>query len=161
ATTRMTGESSCCRSMAASRAGSRIRDLLQLTTHPRSLLMGIVLRTRNAPALLNGGCDGDRYVQELGPGYSLQGSPRQVKRQRVDCYGLSWSRDGDSLIDSASNVSGILPYLWRTRIDGREPPERLEIAGPEALFPSASLAASRIVFHRRLGNADIWRYHVN
>jgi Tol biopolymer transport system component len=104
----------------------------------------------------------DVYVQELGSGYSPQGSPRQITRQAVTSnYGLTWSRDGGSLIYSASIAPGVLPYLWRTGIDGRQPPQRLEIAGPEAYNPSASPTASRLVFERRLQNNNIWRYHMN
>lgn len=107
----------------------------------------------------NRGCDGDVYVQELAADYSPQGSMRRVSHQGVDIYGLTWSRDGRSVIYSASNVSGILTYLWRAGIDGRTAPERLEIAGPLAFSPSVSLTANRLVFHRRVENRDIWRYH--
>jgi len=104
----------------------------------------------------------DVYVQELGSGYSPQGSPRQITRQAATSNnGLAWSRDGGSLIYSASNGPGVLPYLWRTGIDGRQPPQRLEIAGPEAYNPSACPTASRLVFERRLRNNNIWRYHMN
>jgi Tol biopolymer transport system component len=98
----------------------------------------------------------DVYVQELGSGYSPQGSPRQITRQATIIYGLTWSRDGGSLIYSADP-----PYLWRTGIDGRQPPQRLEIAGPQACCPSASPTASRLVFQRSLVDYDIWRYHMN
>ena len=101
------------------------------------------------------------YVQELGSGYLGQGSPRQITRQEVAILGLTWSRDGDSLIYSASHSAAALPYLWRTQIDGRQPPQRLEIAGPMAIFPSASPTASRLVFYRLLRNYNIWRYHMN
>jgi Tol biopolymer transport system component len=103
----------------------------------------------------------DLYVQELGSGYSPQGSPRQITRQRVSIFGLTWSRDGGSLIYSASHVGAILPYLWRTGIDGGQPPQRLEIAGPMAYSPSTSPTASRLVFYRLLRDYNIWRYHMN
>jgi Tol biopolymer transport system component len=54
-----------------------------------------------------------------------------------------------------------MSYLWRTGIDGRQPPQRLEIAGPQAYSPSASPTASRLVFQRRRWDPDIWRYHMN
>jgi serine/threonine protein kinase len=104
-------------------------------------------------------CDVD--VQELGSGYLGQGSPRQITRQGVAILGLTWSRDGDSLIYSASHSAAGLPYLWRTGIDSRQPPQRLEIAGPMAYCPSASPTASRLVFYRLLVDCNIWRYHMN
>ena len=103
----------------------------------------------------------DVYVQELGSGYLGQGSPRQITRQGVAIPGLTWSRDGGSLIYSASHSAATLPYLWRTGIDGRQPPQRLEVAGPMAVAPSASPTASRVVFSRSLSDYDIWRYHMN
>jgi Tol biopolymer transport system component len=104
----------------------------------------------------------DVYVQELGPGYSPQGGPRQITRQRaVRIDGLTWSRDGGSVIYSASHVGSVLFYLWRIGIDGRQPPQRLEVAGTKASFPSASPTASRLVFSRSLVDYDIWRYHMN
>jgi Tol biopolymer transport system component len=102
----------------------------------------------------------DIYVQELASGYSPQGSPRQITRQGVVMSALTWSRDGGSLIYTAANDAGILRYLWRTGIDGRQAPQRLEIAGLDAYYPSASPTASRVVFSRMLWDPDIWRYHV-
>jgi Tol biopolymer transport system component len=74
---------------------------------------------------------------------------------------LTWSRDGGSLIYSAQPVGSVPFYLWRIGIDGRQPPQRLEVAGTEASFPSASPTASRLVFSRSLVDYDIWRYHMN
>jgi Tol biopolymer transport system component len=101
------------------------------------------------------------YVQELGSGYSPEGSPRQITRQPAALYGLTWSRDGGSLIYSTMIVAATPFYLWRTGIDGRQPPQRLEVAGTKASFPSASPTASRLVFQRSLEDFDIWRYHMN
>jgi Tol biopolymer transport system component/predicted Ser/Thr protein kinase len=103
----------------------------------------------------------DVYVQELGSGYSPRGSPRQLTRQAARIFGLTWSRDGDSLVYSASTLTSLELYLWRTGIDGRRPPQRLEVAGPQAYFPSASPAVSRLAFQRLLRDTDIWRYHMN
>ena len=103
----------------------------------------------------------DVWVQELGSGYSPQGRPRQFTRNATAFSGLTWSRDGGLLIYSASQSVAALPYLWRTGIDGRQPPQRLEIAGPHASSPSASPTASRLVFYRWFVDYDIWRYQMN
>jgi serine/threonine protein kinase len=102
----------------------------------------------------------DVYVQELGSGYSPQGSPRQITRQaETSNYGLTWSRDGGSLIYSGGRDA--MMHLWRAGIDGRQPPQRLEIAGLEAYNPSAAPTISRLVFSRSLLDYDIWRYRMN
>ena len=109
------------------------------------------------------GCVGDYscdvYVQALGPGYALRGSPRQITWQPDAIAGLTWSRDGGSLIyGAASEASSILAYMWRVGADGRHAPQRLEIAGPMVYCPSVSLTANRLVFHKLLRDYDIWRY---
>jgi Tol biopolymer transport system component len=98
----------------------------------------------------------DVLIQELDSRFSPQGSPRRTTRQGVVISGLTWSRDGGSIIYSASQSAGTLPYLWRTGTDGRQAPERLEIAGPHAYSPSASPTANRLVFSRALQDYDIW-----
>jgi Tol biopolymer transport system component/serine/threonine protein kinase len=111
------------------------------------------------------GCTGlyscDVYVQELTPDYTPRGSPRQVTHQAFTITGLTWSRDGASLVYSASYVTSTRAYLWRTGLDGRQPPQRLEIAGPNAKAPSFSPADNRLVFERYLTDWDVWRYRVN
>jgi Tol biopolymer transport system component/tRNA A-37 threonylcarbamoyl transferase component Bud32 len=110
------------------------------------------------------GCTGeatcDVYVQDLSPAYVPRGSARRITHQNLIINGLTWSRDGRSVIYSGSRYSAILPYLWRAEIDGRRPPQRLEIAGPQANYPSVSPAGNRLVFSRNLQDEDIWRYRV-
>lgn len=104
------------------------------------------------------GCTGEHsceiYVQALGSGGFLRATPRPITEQRDVIAGLTWTRDGRSLIYRA----GIVPYLWRVAADGRHPAQRLEIAGPMAYSPSASPTADRVVFHRLLWDSDVWRY---
>jgi serine/threonine protein kinase/Tol biopolymer transport system component len=119
----------------------------------------------NGPRLAYARCSGqyscDIYVQELSSTFYPRGSARRVTRQGAYVGGLTWSRDGASLIYAASHAAGILPYLWRVGIDGRRQPERLEIAGPMAYSPSASSTADRLVFSRLLRDYDIWAYHTD
>ncbi len=103
----------------------------------------------------------DVHIQDLDAGYSPRGSPRQIMRQGTAIWGLTWSRDGNSLIYSASQTAGTIPYLWRTGINGRQPPLRLEIAGPGASDPAVSPSGNRLVFSRNNPDADIWRYHLS
>jgi len=99
----------------------------------------------------------DVYAEDLNP---ARGSARRITDQNFSIFALTWSRDGRSVIYSGSRSSGILPYLWRAEIDRRQPPQRLEIAGPQASCPSVSPAGNRLVFSRYLQDFDIWRYRV-
>ncbi|MCU0248438.1 MAG: hypothetical protein MUC42_17855 [Bryobacter sp.] len=69
--------------------------------------------------------------------------------------GITWDRNGDSIIYCGSLITGNVPYLWRAwpkRV------ERLEVAGVKALYPSVSAQGSRLAFSRSLTDLDIWRY---
>src|SRR5262249_54721620 len=74
--------------------------------------------------------------------------------------GLTWGRDGRSLIYSGTQSHTDFNYLWRIGMDGRQPPERLEVAGPRAFAPSVSPTDNRLVFARALTGTNIWRYQV-
>jgi Tol biopolymer transport system component len=102
----------------------------------------------------------DVYIADLSPAYALQGAPRRITNQNALPSGLAWSRDGKSVVYSASYYSGIAYYLWRVGVDGRRQPERLEIAGRNAISPSISPNGNRLVFSRNLQDWDIFRYHV-
>jgi serine/threonine protein kinase len=103
----------------------------------------------------------DIYVVEFGPAYSPRGNPLQITHQGALIRSLAWSHDGRALIYSLSGASAAMTYLWRTTINGRQVPQRLDIAGPLADSPSASPTGNRLLFHRWIFDPDIWRYHLN
>ena len=100
----------------------------------------------------------DVYVQQLGSGYAPQGSPRRITHQGLNPAGLAWSHDGESLVYSGSLGGARLLYLWKVGIRGEQPPQRLDLAGAHASYPSIAPAGNRLAFSRELRNYDIWRY---
>jgi Tol biopolymer transport system component len=109
------------------------------------------------------GCAGreacDIYVQELDGDYAPQGNARRITHESIVIFSLAWRHDEKSLIyEGAPTLT--TNYLWQVGIHGRRPPERLEIAGPNAVSPSVASDDKRLVFSRRLENYDIWRYQV-
>ncbi len=98
------------------------------------------------------------YVQQLRRDGVPDGDPREIALPAVGVYGITWSRDWTTLIYAGQQNFGLLSYLWRTRSDGREIPQRIEIAGPRASAPSTSRVADRIVFESSHEDPDIWRY---
>jgi eukaryotic-like serine/threonine-protein kinase len=100
----------------------------------------------------------DVYVEDVSPAYVPLGSARRITNRNLAIDGLTWSRGGKSVIYSA--YFGVAGYLWRADIDGRRPPQRLEIAGPQANNPSVSPVGNRLVFSKNLADLDIWRYRV-
>ena len=102
----------------------------------------------------------DVYVQDLNEAYVPRSSARRITNQHLWLTGLTWSRDGKSVIYSGSYIAHFLPYLWREIVDGRRPPQRLDIAGALAFYPSVSPVGNRLVFSRNLQDFDIWLYRV-
>jgi eukaryotic-like serine/threonine-protein kinase len=102
----------------------------------------------------------DVYVQDLNEAYVPRSSARRITNQNFWLSGLTWSRDGKSVIYSGSYISHFRPYLWREVVDGGRPPQRLDIAGVLAYYPSVSPVGNRLAFQRNLQDFDIWRYRV-
>ncbi|MEO6236026.1 MAG: winged helix-turn-helix domain-containing protein [Vicinamibacterales bacterium] len=73
--------------------------------------------------------------------------------------GLTWSRDGRFVIYSTDDASA--HYLWRMEVSGSHVPERIDIAGPNAIFPVVSLAGDRLGFSRYVKDTDIYRMEAN
>jgi Tol biopolymer transport system component len=71
-----------------------------------------------------------------------QGPPRAVTPASQGLLGIAWTPDGSSIVYTAAG------RLWRARADGSGSPERLELAGRGALFPSVSRAGTRLAFAR-------------
>jgi Tol biopolymer transport system component/DNA-binding winged helix-turn-helix (wHTH) protein len=98
-------------------------------------------------------------VVAVDAGFVPVGSPRQVPHVPLtSILGLAWSSDGESLIFGAADLSA--QYLWRVGVDADRPPDRIEIAGVNALFPSITAVGDRLVFTRFVDDTDIYRFEV-
>ena len=102
----------------------------------------------------------DLYVEDLNSASVPARDSRRITNQSILIGGVTWSRDGTSVIYGGSRNSASTFYLWRAEIDGRRPPQRLEIAGSQGGEPSVSPAGNRLVFSRNVADFDIWRYRV-
>jgi Tol biopolymer transport system component/DNA-binding winged helix-turn-helix (wHTH) protein len=116
--------------------------------------------------LIRTDCDVD--VLDVDAAFAAAGAPRRLTRRRREwavslrppafptgVMGLTWSRDGKSIIYSAEDLGPT--YLWRVGVDGEHPPERIEVAGIGAIFPGIASAADRLMFSRRIDDEDIYR----
>ena len=95
---------------------------------------------------------------DLDSRYAAAGAPRSLTG-RLGMYqsGLAWTSDGTSVIFNAVDINLQVKYLWRAAADGTRPPERIELAGVNALFPSIAPAGDRLAFARLLHDEDIYR----
>ena len=96
-------------------------------------------------------------VLDVDSAFAAAGSPRQVTQvSDTTIMGLAWSRDGKSVIYGAEELS--VNYLWRVGVDGQRPPERIEMAGAGAVFPSITPGGDRLIFARLVDDDDIYRF---
>jgi eukaryotic-like serine/threonine-protein kinase len=82
----------------------------------------------------------DVHVLSLDSELRPRGAARPLTRQGLWMGGLAWTRDGRSVVYRAD------PYLWRVRVDGNAPPERVELAGRGARGPSTASRRDRLAF---------------
>ena len=94
-----------------------------------------------------GGCD--VMTVELDAELRPMGAPRRLTSMNSQMEGLAWTRDGRSLV--FRRLTGILYYLWRVDVDGRHPPERIEVTGVGARRPSTVPSRDRLVYGRLYG----------
>ena len=69
------------------------------------------------------------------PDFAPTGPPRPLTRQAAGIYGLTWTRDGRSIVYSSAHVGQDRGRLWRVAASGEELPERLEFAPPGRPHP--------------------------
>src|SRR5512143_2471069 len=80
-----------------------------------------------------------------------EGPARAVTEPILGMSGIAWTADGRSIVYTT------LDHLWHVRADGSGSPERLELAGRNAQFPSVSKAGTRLAFVRTNQETDIYR----
>jgi Tol biopolymer transport system component len=102
--------------------------------------------TRMDPTLLRCAVQVLPLDSELRP----EGPARAVTQPLLGLLGIAWTADGRSLVYT-------LDHLWRVRADASSPPERVELAGRNASFPSVSKAGTRLAFVRFNMETDIYR----
>ena len=97
----------------------------------------------------------DVYVLDLGTAFTPVGQARRLTSQGAAISGLTWSRNGQSIIYDAQVVPG-LAYLWSVDVAGHDQPVRIEVAGVRAFEPATTPAIDRLVFSRSLVNLDVY-----
>jgi Tol biopolymer transport system component len=93
--------------------------------------------------------DLDSTLRSVGPARRL--TPERFWRIR----GLSWTRDGQSIV-FAGGLRSVFVQLWRAGIDGGHPPVRLEDAGPIAEAPVLAPSTGGLAFSRTADDEDLF-----
>ena len=98
----------------------------------------------------NAGCDRPRHRIDR------DRSPRTLTSQTPWTWGITWNRDGTSVIYGALIAN--VPSLWRVRADGGTAPERIEGAGVGAAWPAVASVGDRLAFSRDLNASIPYRF---
>jgi Tol biopolymer transport system component/tRNA A-37 threonylcarbamoyl transferase component Bud32 len=113
-------------------------------------------------SLAYGSCSGsegippcDVYVVSLDAELKPQASAGPLTQHRARIRGLSWTRDGRSIV-YAAGASLQSAELWRVLAHGGAASEPIEL-GRRAQFPSTARGRDRLAFFRPSGDADIYR----
>ena len=101
----------------------------------------------------------DVHILELGPDFIPTGPPRRITRQGLGIHGLAWTRDGASIVFEGY-VGMELSRLWRIGVDGRLPPERIEIAGHGAASPAIARSRDRLAYISLMFGRAIFRFEI-
>jgi Tol biopolymer transport system component len=92
----------------------------------------------------------DVYVLDLDTAFTPVGQARRLTSQEATISGLTWSRDGQSIIYDGQ------AYLWSVDAAGHDQPVRIELAGERASAPATTSAMNRLVFSQSLVNLDVY-----
>jgi eukaryotic-like serine/threonine-protein kinase len=96
-------------------------------------------------------------VVELDADSVPTGPARRLTRESFWMGGLAWTRDGKSVVyDERRNGR-----LWRVGIAGDRPPERVEVAGFDVMWPTTAVSRDRLAFERTRTNQDIYQYRLD
>ena len=94
-------------------------------------------------------------IVRLSPELLPQGEPRTVLPDCKQIRGLAWMPDGESLVVSGFNLPHF--YSWRVWASKVAEPERIEMAGADAIWPAISRKGGRFAFAHSILQADLWR----
>jgi len=97
-------------------------------------------------------------VVEVGRDLVPRGPARRLTDQAAGIVGLTWSRDGRSIIYSSAHVGTDRARLWRVATSGDWPPERLEFVPQGAIGPVVAPARDRLAFTHTTFDVDIHRF---
>lgn len=100
--------------------------------------------------------DCDVNVVDLDERWQSVRTPRRLTREKARrISGITWSRDGESVIYGAGLSTS---HLWRVSADGAAAPEPIAEAGDGAAYPSSSRSSDRMAFSRMSSPNSVYRF---
>jgi Tol biopolymer transport system component/DNA-binding winged helix-turn-helix (wHTH) protein len=96
------------------------------------------------------------YLLHVDSAYRRVGSPHRLTSDAAYIAGLSWSRDGRSIVYGRQTMAARF-YLFQLPATGANRPERIELAGAGAVEPWIARSRDRLMFSRSSSDVDIYR----
>jgi eukaryotic-like serine/threonine-protein kinase len=99
-------------------------------------------------------------VIDLGADLRPSGAPRRLSKRPAGIHGIAWTRDRLSVVYAQSPlyIAGLGSHLWRVRVDGSRPPERIEAAAQGAYAPATTAGSDRLAFAQDRSDFDILQF---
>lgn len=87
------------------------------------------------------------------------GPPRRLTLESIPLVdGLTWSRDGASVVFHVEDADPFTPHLWRVPVDGSHGPQPIELAGINVSNPATTPLRDRLAFTLRQNDMDVYRF---
>lgn len=95
-------------------------------------------------------------IVPLGAELLPRGEARTILADAGQIRGLAWMPDGGSLVVSGFSLPHY--YAWRVSASKAAEPERIEMAGVDAIWPAISGVGGRLSVARSILQADVWKF---
>lgn len=100
----------------------------------------------------------DIFLIPFTPDSSTLREPDQLTHGNALTEGIAWTSDGAEIVFSSTREGW--RALWRVSAFHPQTPQRLDVAGADAVWPTISRAGNRLVYLRDAQDRNIWRYPV-
>ena len=97
----------------------------------------------------------DLQLVPLNHRFEPQGAAEQILADAGSLRGLTWTPDGEGLLAGGFRLPRY--FLWRIPVRAAAKPERIEVAGSDAIWPSVSRTGNRVAFARSILQADLYK----
>jgi Tol biopolymer transport system component len=100
----------------------------------------------------------DIFRIPFAPDSSAPRQPDPLTQGNALTEGITWTADGAEIVFSSTREGW--RALWRVSAFHPQTPQRFDVAGADAVWPTISRTGSRLAYMRDAQDRNIWRYPV-